>query len=410
MIGVSFLFFLSSPVSASQEKNIYFFYGDGCPHCAKEEVFLENEIEENYPEIEIKEYEVWNHKENAKLLSKIADELGTRIPGVPVLIIGDKTVIGFHDAQTTGSEITALLDEYVAGACSDVVGEVLGEGEKKEECTHKCADSDEECRSDCGCSEDKQRTGNISQKINIPFLGTKDVKDFSLPALTITLGALDGFNPCAMWVLLFLITLLLGMNDRRKMWALGLAFIITSGAVYFLFLAAWLNLFLYIGYLKYVRYLIGAVAIGSGAYHLKEYITNKEGTCKVTGGEKKKKIFERLKQVISNQRFIFALVGIIALAAVVNMVELVCSAGLPAVYTQVLALSDLSAWQYYGYLILYILFFMIDDLFVFFVAMTTLRMTGISTKYTRYSNLIGGIVILIIGILLIFKPGWLMFG
>ena len=108
--------------------------------------------------------------------------------------------------------------------------------------------------------------------------------------------------------------------------------------------------------------------------------------------------------------FLIALVGIVLLAAAVNLVELVCSAGLPAVYTQVLILSGLPAWQYYVYLLLYIIFFMLDDLFVFFIAMSTLKMAFISAKYTRYSNAIGGILMLIIGILLIFRPDWLFFG
>ena len=105
-----------------------------------------------------------------------------------------------------------------------------------------------------------------------------------------------------------------------------------------------------------------------------------------------------------------ALVGIVVLAFAVNLVELICSAGLPAVYTQVLFLSNLARWQYYFYILFYIFIFMLDDLLIFFIAMTTLRLTGLTTKYSRWSHLIGGILMLIIGLLLIFKPEWLMFG
>jgi len=129
----------------------------------------------------------------------------------------------------------------------------------------------------------------------------------------------------------------------------------------------------------------------------------------VTGDEKRRLWFERLKKVISEERFYLALAGIIVLAAAVNLVELLCSAGLPAIYTQVLSLSNLASWQYYGYLILYIFIFMLDDLFIFMVAMLTLKMKGISSRYSRWSNLVGGIIIFIIGVLLLFKPGWLMF-
>jgi hypothetical protein len=156
--------------------------------------------------------------------------------------------------------------------------------------------------------------------------------------------------------------------------------------------------------------LIGAIAIGGGSYNLKEYFTNKEGTCKVTNNQKRRAVFEKLKKITQHQSFYWALGGIILLAFAVNLVELICSAGLPAVYTQILTLSELATWQYYLYLLLYILFFMIDDLFVFFVAMKTLQVTGITTKYSRWSHLIGGILMIVIGLLLIFKHQWLMFG
>ena len=106
----------------------------------------------------------------------------------------------------------------------------------------------------------------------------------------------------------------------------------------------------------------------------------------------------------------FALAGIIALAVAVNLVELLCSAGLPVVFTQILALNNLPTWQYYAYLILYIFIFILDDLIVFILAMLTLKMTGLGNKYARYSHLIGGAVMVIVGLLLIFKPEWLMFG
>jgi hypothetical protein len=223
------------------------------------------------------------------------------------------------------------------------------------------------------------------------------------------LGALDGFNPCAMWALLFLISLLIGMENKKRMWIFGSTFIIASAFVYFLFMAAWLNLLLFIGFIFWIRVIIGLVALGGGAYNLKEYFSNPAGVCKVTGGEKRQKFFERLKNIVYRKNFYIALGGIIILAFAVNLVELICSAGLPVIFTQVLALSDLSIWQYYFYMLLYILIFMLDDLIVFFLAMATLQVTGITSKYSRISHLVGGTLMLIIGLLLIFKPELLMF-
>jgi len=244
----------------------------------------------------------------------------------------------------------------------------------------------------------------------LPLLGEINAVSFSLPLLTIVMGALDGFNPCAMWTLLFLISLLLGMQDRKRMWILGVAFIFTSALVYFLFMSAWLNLILFLGLVVGVRIIIGGLALLGGGYNLKEFLFNRAGGCRVAGDEKRQKVFQKIKIIIGQHSFWLALGGIILLAFAINLVELICSAGLPAVYAQVLALNKLTSWQYYLYILLYILFFMLDALFVFFVAMITLQMTGITTKYTKYSRLIGGLLMLLIGLLLIFKPAWLMFG
>ena len=248
------------------------------------------------------------------------------------------------------------------------------------------------------------------ESLTLPIIGTIQTANLSLPLLSVIIGLIDGFNPCAMWTLLFLISLLLSMKDRRRMWILGTVFIITSAFVYFLFLTAWLNFFMILGFVLWVRITVGLVALGAGFYSLRSYYQNKEGGCKVIEGEKRQKAFEKLKKITQERDFLLALFGIILLALAVNVVELVCSAGLPAVYTQILSLSNLSPWQNYTYILIYILFFMIDDLFIFAVAMITLRAVGIQNKYARLSRLIGGILMLIIGTLLLFKPELLMFG
>jgi hypothetical protein len=250
----------------------------------------------------------------------------------------------------------------------------------------------------------------IPPMVFVPLLGEIRTADLSLPVLTVVLGALDGFNPCAMWVLVFLIGLLLGMQDHFRMWVLGSAFIAGSALVYFLFMAAWLNFLLFIGAVVWVRAAVGAVALAGGFYYLREYFQNPDAACKVTAPEGRRRVFESLRKLATESRFWLALAGIVALAFAVNLVELLCSAGIPAVYTQVLALSDLPAWQYYAYLSLYILVFMLDDLIVFVAAMKTLQLTGVTTRYARFSNLAGGAVLLPIGALLILRPEWLMFG
>jgi len=409
-LTIFLLFIFVSPVNAQEKINLYFFYGNGCPHCAKEEKYLDY-LEKIDSSLKVYRYEVWSNRENAELLGRIGKELGLDISGVPLLIVGDKTVVGYYNEEITGRKIENYISDYKAGSCSDIVAPILRQIKDPDnnECIHGCEDGDEECRHNCGCEADHIQI-EIPDTINVPFFGEIKIKDFSLPFLTVIIAATDGFNPCAMWVLLFLISLLLNMEDKTKMWTLGSAFILASGVMYFLFLSAWLNLFLFLGFVLWIRVTIGIVALGSGGYHLYDFYKNRDGGCHVTDNEKRRKIFTALRGLVAQKNFLIALAGIVLLAFAVNLVELVCSAGLPAVYTQLLTLSNLPTWKYYGYLILYIIIFMLDDLLIFFIAMTTLRMKAISSKYTKYAGLVGGIIIFIIGILLIFKPGWIMFG
>lgn len=389
--------------------NLYFFYGDGCPHCAKEEKFLSN-LEERSEDIKIQRFETWYVKENSALLKQIAAELGLTINGVPVLIIGEEAVVGFTSAETTGQRIMKKIEEIRMNGCDDPVQAILKKSGADERCEHGC-DLSGACEHDCGCGADTgaDKGAPERQSIDVPFLGEVSAKSVSLPVFTFLIAATDGFNPCAMWVLLFLISLLLNMEDKKRMWILGSSFILASGAVYFLFLSAWLSLFLFLGLVAWLRFAIGLTALFSGGYHLFDSYRNRGGGCHVINSEKRKMVFARLRALVAEKNFFLAILGIVSLAVAVNLVELVCSAGLPAVYTQVLAMASLPAWQYYAYLLLYILVFMLDDLLIFFIAMTTLRMKALNSGYTAWAGWVGGILMLLIGILLIFKPEWIMF-
>jgi len=389
------LFFGANRAIAADPLTVYFFWGDGCPHCAKEEVFLE-EMKSKYPQITVRDFEVWKNAENQKLLADLGKKLNINISGVPFTVAGEKYFTGWFDRQTTGRAIEEAIIYEAGHDCTDLVAGVISSNEE--------TGPDGK---DCVKPEDEK---NIPQTIDVPVFGRIEVKNFSLPVLAVVLGGLDGFNPCAMWTLIFLISLLLGMEDRKRMWMLGGAFIFASSLVYFIFMAAWLNLILFIGFIFWVRFAVGLVSLGAGGYNLKEYFANKKQVCKVTADPKKQRTFEKLKAVTQKKNFYLALGGIILLAFAVNLVELICSAGFPVVFTQILAMSGLSGLAYYLYIFLYIFFFMLDDMIVFFIAMATLKMAGVTTKYGRLSKLIGGALMLAIGLLLIFKPEWLMFG
>jgi hypothetical protein len=408
LIAFSFSGISAAKAGAAQPVNLYFFRSDTCPHCAREKEFL-GRIKTDYPNLSIYDFEISSLK-NALILQKVGTALGIDTGGVPLTVIGNSNLVGFGAEDTTGQAIIELIRKYSQEGDPDPVGMIIGLKPTatpvlQPEPAGPMVPAKEPAK------DNGQKTSVAAGigKVTLPILGTVDPRSVSLPVLTFFIALLDGFNPCAMWTLLFLISLLLGMKDRRRMWILGIAFIATSAFVYFLFLSAWLNLFLLLGFVVWVRIAIGLVALGAGGYYLRDYFTNKTGGCSVMGDEKRQKLFDRIRQITGRKEFFLALGGIILLAIAVNLIELVCSAGLPAIYTQVLSLADLPRWQYYLYLIFYIFVFMTDDLIVFFTAMITLKAVGIESKYARISHLLGGVLMLAIGLLLLFKPEILMF-
>ena len=366
---------IKSDFSLAQQNQveIHFFYSAICPYCEKEKEFLK-ELKEKYPEIEIKEYEVISNPKNKEILKDFYEKY--QVPEkdkgwVPITFTPDKYFIGFN--QQIAEDIESCIKECLIG-------------EKP-----------------------------APQKIKIPVFGEIDISKMSLPALTVTLGALDGLNPCAMWILLFLIALLINTRSRKRMWLVGGTFILASGIVYYLILSAWLNLFLAISYVNLTRILIGAFALVVGVWQIKTFIGYR-GVCPVTDGSTK--FGDRIRNGLRDQAEKLALspltfgilIGVIILALGVNLVEFFCSAGLPAIYTRVLTLSQISTLSYYLYLLLYTFVFMLDDLIIFSLAVITLSRIGFTAKYNYWATLFGGLLIFALGILLIFKPELLMFG
>jgi thiol-disulfide isomerase/thioredoxin len=368
--------------------NLYFFWGQGCPHCLQEKPFLDH-LEKKYPGLKIRRLEVSGHRENWELLQRVAARLQVEVAGVPFTVVGRDYFVGWHSRETNGVGLEAAVRKNLEKPGTDVVAESAAARPLVPAAAAKKV---------------------IPDRIKVPLLGELETKQLSLGLLTVLIGALDGFNPCAMWVLILLLGFLLGMEDNKKRWILGSVFVATSALVYFLIMVAWLNLFLFIGFMFWVRLGIALVALAAGYYNLREYFTNPAGVCKVSGGGRRHKLITRLQDFIKKESFWLALGGIILLAFVVNVVELICSAGFPVVYLQVLSLTPLARWQYYLYILLYIFIFMLDDLIVFLMAMITFQVTGMSSKYKRFSHLIGGFLMLLLGILLIFKPEALMFG
>lgn len=414
---IVFAVFLLLPVSAKADEkviNIHLFYGNGCPHCAAEEEFLSDYLKDR-TDVKLYKYEIWYDSHNQELLSKVQKEMGTTNKnGVPFTVIGKKTIVGYADG-VTDEQIKDAINYYLNNDYRDYAGEITGKVKKvevKEDTIKDESKTEDKKENKIEKADDTKDSDQTDENVTVPVLGKINAKKVSLPILAVVLGFVDGFNPCAMWILIFLITMLFNMKDRKKMWILGLTFILTSGIVYLMFMLAWLNLATFISKIAFIRLLIAVIALVVGLINVYKYIDSlkkKDEGCDVVDKKDRKKIMEKIISITHEKKFIIALLGIMVLAASVNIIELMCSIGIPLLFTQILAMNNLSTFSYMIYMFIYIFFFLIDDIVIFVISMVTLKVTGLSTKYTKYSHLIGGIIMLIIGLLLIIKPELLMF-
>ncbi len=381
------LLLIPMSVSASEKIKVYFFYGDGCPHCGAAEKLLLPLIEK-MDDVELIQLEVWNNKPNQDLLSKVIDTFKTK-SGIPYFVIGDYTTLGYNNVSDN-DPIIAAIEYYRSHPYTDQVEKILNE--------ENVTIIDGEVK-------------NIPKEriIHVPLFGDVNVGKLSVGLAAVVIGLVDGFNPCAMWILVFLLTTLINLKDKKRMILLGLIFILTSALTYFLIMFGWLNIVISVSTSVIFRYLIAVFAMGAGLYNLYSFYKSlKDDGCNVVSKEKRKTIFARIKKYTYDNRLLIAILGIMLLAVSVNIVELLCSAGLPIVFSELLALNNISGVGAIGYDLLYILFFMLDDLIVFFIAVKTMNIAGISNKFNKYSHLIGGLIMIIIGLLLIFNPGILM--
>ena len=398
-------------VNANEKVNVYLFYGDGCPHCSA----LEEYLDENYSndkDVKVYKYEVWNDVTNQELWKKVEDVTGEEAKGVPYFVIGKEVIQGYSAGDVWEKKVDKAIEEAKKINYNDNVGITLGvvEGKitKDDDISKSNYDSDKK-EADISDYYNNDSDTNADTELNIPLIGTISLKDMSIPVIAILIGLVDGFNPCAMWVLIFLITMLFDYPSRKKMWILGCTFLFTSAFIYFLFMISFLKVAMFINSINVLKLLIAVFALVFGGFNIYRYFKTKDVGCDVVDKNKRRKIINRIKNILSSKSFAFAIGGIILLAISVNLIELLCSMGLPVMFTEILAYNNITGVKNILYIILYIIFFLIDDLIVFFIAMKTLKITAISNKYSKYSHLVGGLIMIAIGLLMILKPEWLMF-
>ncbi|OGI14528.1 MAG: hypothetical protein A2878_02195 [Candidatus Moranbacteria bacterium RIFCSPHIGHO2_01_FULL_54_31] len=368
-----------------------------CAHCQAEMEYL-RELERQRSDMEVSLIDINTEEGKARFDQFTVSQKLSK--ATPITVIGATVLQGFDSEKTTGKRIEALIDEHQGQPRIGVGGLLAGQASAIEQTRGAICDS---------------TTGICTMPapepllVTIPFTDTViDAAEYSLPVLSGILGLIDGFNPCAMWVLVTFLIVLVQMGSRRRMWTVAGIFILAETLMYYLILNVWFTTWDFVGLDRIVTPIVGALAVGGGIFFLYEWYTS-DGTCQVVDLEGRAKISSRIKKLASEPFTWVTAFGVIALAFSVNVIEFACSIGIPQAFTKIIEINNLSFWQTQGYMADYIFFYMIDDFLVFGLALWGFDKLHLTQAYSKWSNLIGGLLMLLLGYLLIFYPEALRF-
>lgn len=363
----------------TESLRVELFVRPGCPHCADAKAWLPGLIA-RHPALEPVQHDLVADPGARGRLADLVRLHRLAAVSAPAFHLCNRLGIGFDDAARTGKRLEGLLAPWTR-PCPDSIGEPTSEPEPP--------------------PVDDEST------IDLPIFGTVDVRALGMPLFTLAIGLVDGFNPCAMWVLLLLLSILVNLQDRVRILAVAGTFVVVSGLAYFAFMAAWLNVFEWFGYLRPVQVALGLLAILVGAIHVKDFFAFHAGVTLSIPEAAKPGIYQRIRRIVTAENLIGAVVGAFVLAVLVNVVELLCTAGLPALYTNILSRQGYSAAVRYGYLGLYILAYMFDDAVMVAGVVATLSRFKLQETGGRWLKLVSGGVILLLGLVMLLRPEWL---
>jgi len=382
----------------NHKTDVIVFVREGCGNCHKEQEFLNNSdrVQNNfnvqYLDIdEADNKEAWQQVVSKYNLSKVT----------PITLVGGEVLVGFNE-KTTGVQIIGHqtnnteynLDFYMREYAT------ADNGNAEYSCNIESAST---------CSIEDDTTESM---MTLPFFGEINIQDTSLFTMSAVLGFIDGFNPCAMWVLLTFLIILSQIGDKKKMIYLVSIFILAEAIMYFFILNIWYQTWDFIALDKWVTPLVGLLAVAAGIYFLRKWYKSKgDLTCDVTSFEHQQKTTAKIKDVVSRPITIITTLAVLGIAFSVNIIEFACSVGIAQSFTKILELNDLTFVARQFYIFVYTFFYMADDFIIFGLAIFGFeKFHTVGAKYSKLSMLIGGILMLILGLLLILKPEWLMFG
>lgn len=380
-----------------EKVEIHMFERNTCKHCKDAKEYL-GKLAQERNDFELvlhnlkdeTEYNNWKEFTTKNEIPKIT----------PIILMSNSVIQGFDTGETTGQQIIRLIEEGKKTEKLYTYEEYLTLSKDELQLRGEAA----------GCTEDSTECAatEVNYIFTVPFLGVIDLYDYSLPSISFILGLIDGFNPCAMWVLVTFLLVLVQVGNRRRMLEIAGLFILAETVMYYLILTVWFTAWDFIGLDAIITPIVGLVAIGGGLFFLWEW-KNSDGTCQVTNMEQRAKLSGRIKRLAESKLTWASALGVIALAFSVNVIEFACSVGIPQAYTKIIEINQLTPLETHANMLIYILAYMIDDFIVFGIAFYGIEKLHLTTKYSKASNLIGGVLMIALGLILIFARELLVF-
>ena len=349
--------------------HLYFFWSMRCPHCLEALPQVEALAREQ-PWIVLHSLELSRNRSNAERYMAMAADLGQQAQSVPGFLYCGQMRVGWDGAASARDLLRDLA------ACRD--------------------------------NPDLARAGWAGQSpettLHLPLIGDLEATSLSLPLLTVLIAGMDAFNPCAFFVLLFLLSLLVHQKDRRRMLLIGGVFVLFSGLMYFAFMAAWLGLFRVMGSLPWVTAAAGALAAVMGAINVKDFFAFKAGVSLSIPEARKADIFRRGREILAAGSLPAMLVATVLLSVAANFYELLCTAGFPMVYTRVLTMSVDNPAKHLLYLALYNAIYVLPLLLIVLAFVRTMGARKLTEREGRLLKLLSGLMMLGLGLLLLAAP------
>ena len=390
--------------SQAKKVKIEYFGRKDCKNCANLEKFLK-ELSTKRDDFEYVEHKIDESKEEKVFFDETTSKLKL-VKGTPIIYIDGHIIQGFNTADTTGKEIESLIN---SGKIKDKIltlKEYVESGQ-----TGNVSSNGAVCTGDTVCEVPGLTKGAENQVlVNIPIINkTVDLTNYSLLTMSIILGTIDGFNPCAMWVLVLFLTALIAVGNKVKMFRVAGLFILAEAVMYFFILNAWIYAWDFVGLDKWVTPLVGIVGIIGGIFFIRNYLKKGDTLeCEVTDFEQRAKISKKIKDIANKPFTLLTALAIIGLALSVNVIEFACSVGIPQTYTKILQINEVPFWTRQFYTFIYIIGYMIDDIVVFGFALMSVNKLQLTTKYSKWVNLFGGILMIILGLIMLIKPSLLI--